>query len=796
MLKNYLKIAWRTLWKNRIFSIINVLGLAISMSVGLLMIAFVSDLLSYDNFHKKKDRIYRVITSSKQAGGFETNLASSSLRAGKLIKASVPQVEELTMIRSGFDGDAEVDENKIPIQGLWANNAFLSVFSFPLQHGDPKTALKEPFSIVLTEKSAEKLFGETNVLGRLIRFDSLDYTVTGVMHNIPRLSHLQFESLISFSTAELQKPDTDGDFDSWQNFFINYTYLTLPENQDIQLIQESLDRLCLEENASIESQTISLALQPLNHISIGNFLANEIGPVMDVVAIWVLGIMTLIVIFSACFNYTNLSIARSLKRAREVGIRKVIGGLKSHVMSQFIIEAILISLIALTFSFPLFLLLRDQVISLHPFINEIVTLQLSAKTMLGFVLLALIIGFVAGIFPAFFFSKIKSIQVLKGFSSLRLFRHINLRKSLIVIQYVFSLTFITITIIGYNQYKGFLVFDLGYSTENIVNINLQGNNGELLRQKLSELPEVSEISQSRNIAGLGSVNGAQLKYERLNDSSQVFQNYVDEYYLPLHRHKFIAGGNFSHGSANSMENEVIVNEQVIKRFNISDGDPHRAIGEKLTIDGENAIIVGVLKDFHYIILTAPIKPFVLRYSANPGVYINVKLTSNDWPSTLTSIEKAWKELDNVHPLEAKFYDDQIEQAYTQFSMMIKVIGMLSFLTIFISSIGLFGMVVFTTETKLKEISIRKVFGARNESLVFLLSKQFMLLLIVSASIALPASYLFLDKVILINFAYHQPIGLMELLTGFLGVLVIALTMIGSHTLNAARVNPIKMLQDE
>ncbi len=796
MLKNYLKIAWRNLWKNQTFSLINIMGLAVSMSVGLLMISFISDLLSYDNFHEKKDRIYRVITSNHQADGVVMKLASSSVRAGKKIKESVSQIDALTMVRGGFGGEAEVNKNQITLHGLWADNDFLTVFSFPLQQGDPGTALKEPYSMVLTEKSAIKLFGETNVVGRLVKFDSLNYHVTGVLQDIPKLSHLQFEALVSFSTAEILKPYTDGGFDNWQSIFMNYTYVTIPANQDIQTVQLSLDRLCQEENATIDNQKISLALQPLNKISIGTFLANEIGPVIDLVAIWIMGIMTFIVIISACFNYTNLSIARSLKRAREVGIRKVIGGLKSHVISQFIIEAILISLLALALAFPMFLFLRSQVISLHPFINELVTLQLSAKTILSFAVLAIIIGIIAGLFPAFFFSRIRAIQVLKGYSSLRIFHHINLRKSLIVIQYVFSLIFITITMIGHNQYKGFLSFDLGYSTENILNLKLQGNNAEILRQKLSQLPEVKEISQSHRISGLGSSNGTHLSLINSNDSSQVFQNFVDEHYLPLHEHEFLAGRNFRSGSLHPMANEVIVNEQVIKSFNIGDSDPQKAIGEEIIIDGESAVIAGVLKDFHYLILTAPIKPYVLRYSSNPGGYMNVKISSSDWPSTLASIEKAWKELDNGHPLDVKFYDDQIEQAYAQFSMMIKVIGFLSFLTIFISSIGLFGMVVFTTETKLREISIRKVFGARDVSLIVLLSKNFLFLIVVSAVIALPTTYLILDKVILVNFAYHQPIGLIELMMGFLGVLVIALTMIGTQTLNAARINPVKKLRDE
>ena len=245
-----------------------------------------------------------------------------------------------------------------------------------------------------------------------------------------------------------------------------------------------------------------------------------------------------------------------------------------------------------------------------------------------------------------------------------------------------------------------------------------------------------------------------------------------------------------------MENEVIVNEKLLKRFDIGGNSPDKVLGDKVTVDGTELTIIGVLKDFHYEQPMQSIEPVIMRYSENPGGFINAKISSNDWPATLANIDRAWKQIDNVHPLDAKFYNDQIEYSYSPFSIMIKVIGFLAFLAICISALGLLGMVVFTTETKIREISIRKVLGAAEANLVYLLSKNFLVLLLISAGIALPVTYLLFEKVILTNFAVHQPIGFGELFAGFLGVLLIAILMIGSQTFKAARTDPAKILRDE
>jgi ABC-type antimicrobial peptide transport system permease subunit len=796
MYKNYIKTALRNMSRSKLFTGINIIGLAISMSVGLLMILFISDLLSYDDFHEKKDNIYRVITKNQGANGHTMTLASSSIKAGHKIKETISGIEELTQVRDGFGGDAQINDSKVPLGGLYADNSFLQVFTFPLLEGDIGTALQEPYSLVLTEKSAKKLFGETDALGKTVKFDSLNYTVTGVVKDIPKLSHLNFESLASFATVELEKPNEDGAFLGWQNFFDNYTYALLPKNQDVQTIQSRLDVLSKTENESIKDQKITLSLQPLDEISIGKTLVNEIGPHVDVIAIWVLMALTCIVLLSACFNYTNLSVARGLKRTREVGIRKVIGAKKGQIFAQFVTESIVISLFSLAFSFALLLFLKDQFLALHPYIGDLVLLEISKDVVISFVALALFIGLLAGILPALFFSRTKPLSILQGFSSVRLFRKVNLRKGMIVVQYVFSLIFITTTIIGYNQYKSFIAYDLGFSTENILNIGLQGNDADVFIEQLSEIPAVTEISQSRIITSLGNIYGTQLKYNDPNDSVMARQNVIDEKYLPMHGHKFLSGNNFRNKSVDAAESEVIVNEKLLKRFNIGGNNPDQALGEKVTVDGTELIIIGVLQDFHIENPMQSIEPAIMRYSPNPGNYLNVKISSNDWSATSARIEKAWKQIDNIHPLDAKFYEDQIEYSYGPFFIMIKVIGFLAFLAICISALGLLGMVVFTTETKIREISIRKVLGAAEANLVYLLSKNFLVLLLISAGIALPVTYLLFEKVILTNFAYHQSIGFGELLAGFLGVLLIAIVTIVSRTFKAARTDPAKILRDE
>jgi putative ABC transport system permease protein len=323
MIGSYLKTSTRSIVRNKLFSAINIVGLSVSMSVGLLVIAFTYDLTSYDDFHENKDRIYRIISHYQPVDDRPIDLASTSVKAGKNIQETLSGYEAVTILRNGFGGDAIIGEKIIPVSGLYASESFFKVFTFPLITGDKNTALKDPYSIVLTEKSAKKLFGGSDVLGKEIKFDSTTYVVTGVMKDIPKLSHINFELLISFSTAEIKIAKEDPNFLAWGNVWQNYVYILFDKKTNPDSWQANLDKMNKEETKASKNAKIDLSLQPLKKIALGPDISNNIGPVMMPVVVWVLAGLAFIIIISACFNYTNLSIARSMRRSKEVGLRKI-----------------------------------------------------------------------------------------------------------------------------------------------------------------------------------------------------------------------------------------------------------------------------------------------------------------------------------------------------------------------------------------------------------------------------------------------------------------------------------------
>jgi len=800
MIGSYVKISGRSILRNRVFSSINIIGLAISMSVGLLLIGLLSDMNNYDKFHKNGDRIYRVISKYKYLEQDEHYYASTSLLAGKSIVESVPGIEETVILYRGFTGDLKFGEKTLPLSGLWANESFLNVFTFPLISGDPATALKNPFSIVLTETSAKKLFGNNDAIGKTIlnpgEGGDKQFVVTGVLKDVPSFSHMKFDALVSLSTREITKKEDKYEM-LWENIWSGYVYILLPEKSDLENLQNNLDVLSTKRNQEIKNTTVKLSLQPLAEIAMGEEFNNSIGPVMGSSNVWMIGILSVIVILSACFNYTNLSIARSLRRSREVGIRKVVGALRIQVVGQFVIEAIIIALLALIVSFALFVLLKPYFLSFNDNYREMLVLDLSPKVILYFVLLAMVVGVAAGFFPALFFARVNAIHVLKNISSVPLFRGLTVRKALIIVQFTISLMFIAVTIMGYKHYKNLLTFNLGFDTENIVNIGLFGNKGDQLKKELAEMPEVKGLSTSALIVSLGNYWTANMKYINPQDSTPVFYNFIDDQYIPLHTHKLVAGRNFNPKGENAEETEVIVNERTLKRFNIANHDAQKAVGETVMINRKKVQIIGVVKDFQYgKSIDAEIKEFIFRYSPQKAEYINAKILSTDWPATLGKIETAWKKIDPVHPIDASFYDEQIERSYNDFSARIKIIGTLSILAIVIASIGLLGMVIFTTETRLKEISIRKVMGASVVDLVYLMSKNFFVMLCIAAVIALPLTHFYFAKYALDEYAVGAPFAIRELIIGVLSVIVAAFLMISSQTLKVARSNPAEVLKSE
>src|SRR5688500_11804339 len=367
MIKSYVIAAWRNIVRHKLFATINIIGLAISISVGLLIVSLVSDLRSYDNFHKNANRTYRIVTTQTTQGIEPEDYASSSVKTGKLIRESVAGVKEVTIVRKGVGGDISVGEKTVSIGTMYADNSFFNVFDFELSEGDRAKALAEPYSLVLTEPARKRLFGDEDAVGKLVRFNHADYVVTGVLRDLPHLTHLRFEGLVSLTTAELKM---EQEFNDWTSIYSNYVYLVIDENTNPEDLQVNLDRIASTENILPgNTPKFSLSMQPLTEFAFGRKVTNQIGSLMPASAICILIGLGLVVMISSCFNYTNLSIARALKRSREVGIRKISGALRTQVLAQFLTESIIISLLALVISFFLFLLLRPQFLSLHTFVE-------------------------------------------------------------------------------------------------------------------------------------------------------------------------------------------------------------------------------------------------------------------------------------------------------------------------------------------------------------------------------------------------------------------------------------------
>ncbi len=796
MFKNYFKTSVRSIARNKLFSAINVIGLSISMSVCLLVISIISETLSYDKFHSGYDRIHRVITEYQFLREDPSHFASTSLLAGQRIQEEVPGIEASVIFASNYGKDIQIGDKVYPVSGRYASEGFFDVFSFNLLQGNPETALKEPNSIVITDETAKRLFAESNPMGKTLLTKSGDqYIVTGIVEKPPHQSHFTFQSLISYATYKAKQNETPEEnyWILWSNIWSNYVYVKLQESTLPEQIDSRLQAISDEENEASDRVKITTSLQPLSNIMMRSDLSNNIGKSIGSEVLWVMAGLTFIVILSAGFNYTNLSIARSLRRAKEVGVRKVVGATRSHIFSQFIVEAIIISISALILAFFLLQLIKPQFLSLLPEFADSFLLKTETSLVLYFIVFAIVIGVMAGAFPAIFLSKLNAANALKNAGSTRLFSKVNFRKVLLVIQFTLSLAFIISASIGYKQYKYALAFDLGFKTENVLNVRVQGNDVEMLENAFSQIPEVTEIAKSTLVVSTGSTYGSNFKYEDPMDSTTLYYNGVDENYIPLMKHELLAGINFE-GEAPKEENEIILNEEALRRFNI--GTPQEALDKYVEVNDDKMRIIGVVRDFHYGKIEDKVEAFGFRHYSAQYYIMNLKVRSTDLPSTMNKIENAWNQVDDVHPFDAEFYDERIEKAYSNFSVLFYIVGFLAFITISIATMGLLGMSVYTAETRLKEISIRKVLGATEGSLVKLLARSFMWLLCIAAFIAIPLSYFVFDSIILTDMANRISIGIVELLSGVILIFIIGFITIGSQTWKAAKANPAQTLRSE
>lgn len=801
MIKNNLLIAFRLMWKHKAFSFINIFGLAVSMSVCLLVIMLIQDMHSFDDFHQNGDRIFRINTMAiRKAGGAEP-YASSPFPVGKTLADNYPDAEKVVSLVNAFNGEVTVDGKNLPVRGFFTSPSFFEVFSFRLLEGDPVNALKEPFSVVLTQEAAKRLFGDADPMGKILsRPETGDFKVTGLLAEPEGKTHIDFEALASQATLSIMEKQgqISSVLENWNNYYFTYNYILLKNGGSVDGLTSGLTRIAGEKYAGLELESrdagYRFELQALGKINPGPALSNNLGGGMPAVLLWFLGGLSLMVMVLACFNYTNLTVARALTRAKEVGVRKVMGASRRQVFGQFLAEGVVFALVALALAYLLLKAIlpgfkQIQLISVFD-----LTLEENGRLFAFFVAFAVAAGLVAGLLPASFLSGFKPVVILQKLESMRLFRRVGLRKVLLGAQFGISLVFISLVAVLYHQGRYAIAKDYGFDRENILNISLQSQPYDRVTQAISQMPGVERISAISHNMATWQDSGDDVRVNEGDDPIGVRDYSIDHNYIQNLGLTLLAGANFPEDPGQQQERFVIVNQKFVENFDL--GAPAEAVGKTIWLgDSVQAAIVGVLKDFNFKPLNYEIEPLLLRYLPSRWNVLNVKLSGADMPATLSAIEAAWKSIDGAHPLEARFFEDVIQDTYAEFGDVMTIIGFIAFLAITIACLGLLGMAIFTAETRAKEVSIRKVVGAGIWDISKLLSKGYLGMLAAAVLIGLPVSY-WLGNLFLQQFAFHINLNLWVLTPG-VGVLVLlGMLTIGSQTVRAAMANPVDSLRSE
>ncbi len=814
MYRSYLKIGWRNILKYKAFSFINVFGLALAMSVGMLIILMLADQKSYDQFHNKKDRIFRVLSKIDRS---MTPNASSPFPLTEAIKENYPIIEETTQLLPGVGGDVIYQQKSVEMRGYFADDGFFKLFDFELESGNKSMALKNPNSMVISSELAQQLFDKEDAVGKTVEFtdrglliikidfgsdtgsspvDWGSYTITGVIDSEKFKSHLKFDVLISSASLPLLYHDgkVADHTDDWQNYSRCYSYILLKPGATELDLSASLNDLVQREYADFEDlKGFRLIPQKLAAISPGMFLGNPPSLQLPLEIYYVLGFLALVILISACVNYTNLSIARSLTRAKEIGVRKVSGAKKNNLVLQFLSESILNSLLALILASILLILVKRGFMDL--WVNEYLSFDLAGNISVYFIFLglAILIGLFAGIFPEFQLSKYSPVQALKNLRS-ETPGKLGIRKILSTTQFIISLFFIITSILIGRQFKHYLEFEYGFDSENIINIPFQGNDYQILSSELSNVPGVISVSACEFIPATAMTNGTGIKMA--GDEEEYIKSehlHVDANFIDNLGLKIVAGSNLPTNS----DRYILVNETAAIALGYE--FPAEIIGQLLEVGVyESPVeIIGVMKDFRFQtpVMEDKVGPLVFRNQPENFSFLNVKIASTDLKSTLANLEAKWMSIDPVHPFKYQFFDDQLTTVNQWLGDLVSIIGFIAFIAIIIACLGMLGMAIYTVERRAKEVGIRKAFGAAEGSIALLLSRQFLKLLLISVFISAPMSY-FINNLWLQSFPNRVEFGFGTVLLGSVILLVLGLITIGSQTILASKRNAVDSLKVE
>jgi len=814
MFKNYFKVGIRNILKYKMFSFINVFGLAVAMSVCMLIILMLADQKSYDQFHAKKDRIYRILGKPFKGSG---SYATTAYPLNAALEETYPIFDETLSIRYGVGGDASYNKKTVELRGLFTDNSFFRVFDFPLINGDKATALSAANTMILTKEKAYQLFNTENPIGKHVQFDDRGlnikgfegetppvdwglYKIVGIIDMSQVKSHLKFDVLISTpSLPALSNADMLEDVSQkWDSYLSTFSYVLLKEGVTQRDLDKSLKEISKTKYVEIDGlEEFMLSSQSINRITPGMIVINEATFRLPQEPYYVLTLMALVIMVMACLNYVNLSIARSLARMKEIGIRKVTGATRKNLIYQFLTESVVTVMISLFVAGSILLFLEEAFMDL--WVNQYLNFDLSASApiYLTFIAFALVVGILAGIYPALFLSKREPVNSLKSGSVMPVGK-LGLKKALNVSQLVFSMIFIVTSMMVYNQFKHYINYEYGFNPKNIVNVQLQNNDYDLVLNELSTVPGVVKISASEYLPVTPNTNEINL----VNPETE--EEYLELQYLPASEHflenlslSIIAGKGLPVSGSAGLNKFVVINESAVSKLGFQ--SPQESTGKifQTKHDKQSLQISGVVKNFRASMLIGEdeIAPLVLKNDQASFKYLNIQIDGTNSMTTVSDLEEKWKSIDPGQEFKYDFYDDELANTHQGIYDVVSVIGYISFLSILIACLGLLGMATYTTERRTKEIGIRKVLGAGEMKIVMNLSRGFLKLLIIAVVIAAPLSFLF-NTLWLNNFPNRVDFGFGTVLLGSLLLLTLGLITIGSQTIKASRRNPVESLKYE
>lgn len=787
MLKNYLWINLRNLKKNSTFSLMNLLGLAVSMTAFILIAVYVQYELSFDKHYENADRIYRVIREGR---------AFTPAALGPALKEKIPDVASMArMIRQSDTLISYEQKHFLEEEFYWADPEVFEIFYRPFLSGDHQRALEDPFAIVLSRRTAKKYFGNSDPMGKILTVsDRYEFKVSGIFENIPANSHFVMDAVVPYDTYFRV---TDNDINSWRSNF-SYTYFLMREGADPEVVANQISPLIevpLLKAAGVKAPYPKYYLiQPMTEIHLHSHLMQEIGPNNHIKYIILFSSIAFLILFIACINYMNLATARSLKRGKEVGVRKVVGAQRGQLIVQFLGESVAITVLAMILSMMM-------VFAALPAFNRLVERHLSLnlvhnpRLFVGLVFITLFVGLFAGSYPAVRMSGFRPISVLSGVFG-RSAKGSSLRNVLVLVQFAITIFLIICTIAVRDQLKFIKTVDMGYAKEQIITMPIRGGsvsqNIQSIKMELLKNSDIVAVSTAgclpNNIDTFTSRNWTG---RDLEEPIPIYYNTADYDFIDLFGMQIVRGRNFSRDFPSDEKGAFLVNETAVKVAEWED-----PIGRKFTHwSGERGRIVGVVKDFHLRSLHSPIEPLYIYLSESDFSNVAIKIKSTNIPATIDYVEGVFKKLSPNYPFSYSFFDEVFERAYFTERRMGRVFGAFAILAIFIACLGLFGLAIFAAEQRIKEIGIRKVLGASVLKIFMLLSKEFIRWVLLANFIAWPIAYFAMNRW-LQNFAYRINIGIVAFLISGGTALLIAYLTVSYQSIKSARANPVDSLRYE